>query len=58
MKITSITVYQADLPLEFPYWLSAGRLKFEVLDATFVKIENIRHYTSCFRILVMLFKLS
>ena len=40
MKITSITVYQADLPLEFPYWLSAGRLKFEVLDATFVKIET------------------
>jgi L-alanine-DL-glutamate epimerase-like enolase superfamily enzyme len=26
--------------LEHPYWLSAGRLKFEVLDATFVKIET------------------
>jgi L-alanine-DL-glutamate epimerase-like enolase superfamily enzyme len=40
MKITSITVYQASLPLEHPYWLSGGRLKFEVLDATFVKLET------------------
>ena len=40
MKITRITVYQSDLPLEHPYWLSGGRLKFECLDATFVKIET------------------
>ncbi|MEM7295969.1 MAG: mandelate racemase/muconate lactonizing enzyme family protein [Pseudomonadota bacterium] len=40
MKITSITTYQVDLPLEHPYWLSGGRLKFEVLDATFVKVET------------------
>ena len=40
MKITSITVYQASLPLEYPYWLSGGRLKFEVLDATLVKLET------------------
>ena len=40
MKITSITVYQARLPLEHPYWLSGGRLKFEVLDATLVKLET------------------
>ena len=40
MKIRRITVYQADLPLEHPYWLSGGRLKFECLDATFVKIET------------------
>jgi len=40
MKITSITVYQASLPLEHPYWLSGGRLKFEVLDATIVKLET------------------
>ena len=40
MKITRITVYQTDLPLEHPYWLSAGRLKFECLDATFVKVET------------------
>ncbi|WP_147124262.1 mandelate racemase/muconate lactonizing enzyme family protein [Shimia ponticola] len=40
MKITRITVYQVDLPLEHPYWLSGGRLKFETLDATFVKLET------------------
>lgn len=40
MKITRITTYQLDLPLEHPYWLSGGRLKFEQLDATFVKIET------------------
>ncbi|MEM7087942.1 MAG: enolase C-terminal domain-like protein [Pseudomonadota bacterium] len=40
MKLTRITVFQADLPLEYPYWLSAGRLKFETLDATLVKIET------------------
>ena len=40
MKITRISVYQLDLPLEHPYWLSGGRLKFECLDATFVKIET------------------
>ncbi len=40
MKITRITVYQVDLPLEHPYWLSGGRLKFEVLDATLVKIDT------------------
>ena len=28
------------MPLEHPYWLSGGRLKFECLDATFVKIET------------------
>jgi L-alanine-DL-glutamate epimerase-like enolase superfamily enzyme len=40
MKITALTVYQVDLPLEHPYWLSGGRLKFETLDATFVKVET------------------
>ena len=40
MKITRITVFQVDLPLEHPYWLSGGRLKFESLDATFVKLET------------------
>ena len=40
MKITSISVYQIDLPLEHPYWLSGGRLKFECLDATLVKIDT------------------
>jgi L-alanine-DL-glutamate epimerase-like enolase superfamily enzyme len=40
MKIRKISVYHIDLPLEYPYWLSGGRLKFEVLDATIVKIET------------------
>jgi len=40
MKITRISVYQKDLPLADPYWLSGGRLKFEILDATFVKLET------------------
>ena len=40
MKLTRITVFHVDLPLEHPYWLSGGRLKFETLDATFVKLET------------------
>ena len=40
MKITRLSVYQKDLPLKDPYWLSGGRLKFEVLDATFIKVET------------------
>ncbi|MEL7026373.1 MAG: enolase C-terminal domain-like protein [Pseudomonadota bacterium] len=40
MRITRISVYQVDLPLEHPYWLSGGRLKFETLDATFVRLET------------------
>ncbi|MEX0367722.1 MAG: mandelate racemase/muconate lactonizing enzyme family protein [Ruegeria sp.] len=40
MKITCISVYHVDLPLEHPYWLSGGRLKFETLDATLVKLDT------------------
>jgi L-alanine-DL-glutamate epimerase-like enolase superfamily enzyme len=40
MKITRLSVYHVDLPLQHPYWLSGGRLKFETLDATLVKIET------------------
>ena len=40
MKITKITVFHKDLPLSQPYFLSGGRLRFDVLDATFVKIET------------------
>lgn len=40
MKITRISVYHVDLPLRDPYWLSGGRLRFDVLDATFVKLET------------------
>ncbi|MEM8837300.1 MAG: enolase C-terminal domain-like protein [Pseudomonadota bacterium] len=40
MKIRSITVWHKDLPLSKSYYLSGGRLKFEVLDATFVRLET------------------
>jgi len=40
MKITRISVFQKDLPLSDPYWLSGGRLRFDVLDATLVKVET------------------
>lgn len=40
MKITSLSVYQITLPLTHPYWLSGGRLKFEALDATLVRMET------------------
>ncbi|MEM7045691.1 MAG: enolase C-terminal domain-like protein [Pseudomonadota bacterium] len=40
MNITRMTVYQQDLPLRDPYWLSGGRLRFDVLDATFVRLET------------------
>ena len=40
MKITQIRVYQVDLPLTKPYWLSGGRLKFEKLDSTIVALQT------------------
>ena len=40
MKITRITVYQLDMPLVEPYYLSGGRLKFERLDSTFLRIDT------------------
>lgn len=40
MKITRIQVWQLDLPLTEPYFLSGGRLKFENLDSTFVRVET------------------
>jgi len=40
MRITRITVWKVDLPLTKPYWLSGGRLKFERLDSTFVRLET------------------
>ena len=39
MKITRVTAWQLDL-LSEPYWLSGGRLKFEKLDSTFVRIDT------------------
>ncbi|MGI9408606.1 MAG: mandelate racemase/muconate lactonizing enzyme family protein [Hyphomicrobiaceae bacterium] len=40
MKISRITAWQMDLPLAEPYWLSGGRLRFDKLDTTFVRIET------------------
>lgn len=40
MKIIKITVWQLDLPLTKPYWLSGGRLRFDTLDSTFVRIDT------------------
>lgn len=40
MKISRITVWALELPLSQPYWLSGGRLKFERLDSTFVRLET------------------
>ena len=40
MRISKISVFQQTQPLFKPYWLSGGRLKFEQLDSTFVKIET------------------
>jgi L-alanine-DL-glutamate epimerase-like enolase superfamily enzyme len=40
MKITHISVWQLELPLTHPYYLSGGRLKFEKLDSTFVRIDK------------------
>ena len=40
MRISRITVWQVALPLSAPYWLSGGRLKFESLDSTFVRIDT------------------
>ena len=40
MKIARIQVWQLNLPLTEPYYLSGGRLKFEMLDSTFVRVET------------------
>jgi L-alanine-DL-glutamate epimerase-like enolase superfamily enzyme len=40
MKINRISVWQLDLPLHKPYWLSGGRLKFEQLDSTILRIDT------------------
>ncbi|MEM7189414.1 MAG: mandelate racemase/muconate lactonizing enzyme family protein [Pseudomonadota bacterium] len=40
MKITNITVWQMTLPLSAPYSLSGGRLTYDSLDSTFVRIDT------------------
>lgn len=40
MKITRIAVWHVDLPLTKPYWLSGGRLRFDRLDATVIRLDT------------------
>lgn len=40
MKITGISVHAVELPLATPYRLSGGRLLFERLDSTIVRIDT------------------
>ena len=40
MRIREIAVYRLELPLAAPYRLSGGRLLFERLDSTFVRIDT------------------
>ncbi len=40
MKITRVTAWQLDLPLTQPYFLSGGRLRFDRLDSTLVRIDT------------------
>ena len=40
MKIARIDVHQVTLPLEKPYRLSGGRLLFEALDSTIVRVHT------------------
>lgn len=47
MKITQIRVYQVDLPLSEPYWLSVGRLKAVVHWALSTPTEFDRATWDC-----------
>jgi len=40
MKIARVSVWQKTLPLIHPYWLSGGRLKFESLDSTIMRLDT------------------
>ena len=40
MKISRISVWQIDLPLHTPYFLSGGRLRFDRLDSTIIRIDT------------------
>ena len=40
MKITRVSVYRVELPLEKPYYLSGGALRFDELDSTMVSVET------------------
>ncbi|MEO0820112.1 MAG: enolase C-terminal domain-like protein [Pseudomonadota bacterium] len=40
MRITALTLWRVDLPLRKPYWLSGGRLRFDRLDSTVLRVET------------------
>jgi len=40
VKVTKLTVWSVDLPLVRPYSLSGGRLHFERLDSTIVRVDT------------------
>ena len=40
MRISRISVWQLDLPLREPYFLSGGRLRFDRLDSTIVRLDT------------------
>jgi L-alanine-DL-glutamate epimerase-like enolase superfamily enzyme len=45
MRIERVSLFQKTLPLATPYRLSGGRLLFEELDSTFVRIETANGIT-------------
>lgn len=40
MRISRLTLWRLDLPLAQPYWLSGGRLRFDRLDSTILRIDT------------------
>ena len=40
MRISRISVWQMELPLHTPYFLSGGRLRFNSLDSTIIRIDT------------------
>ena len=40
MRISRISVWQMELPLHTPYFLSGGRLRFDTLDSTIIRIDT------------------
>ena len=40
MRISRVSVWQMDLPLHTPYFLSGGRLRFDSLDSTIIRIDT------------------
>jgi hypothetical protein len=45
VKISRTSVYQLNPPLARPYYLSGGRLKFELPDSTCMRIDVALRWT-------------